>query len=111
MPFDHLGRRQAGPQRDVVEIGTFDGRTTLNLAINTPEDVTISTLDLPPDMATAARQAATLGKKGHVFGIGPEIAYIKGAGEYLLDGRVIKEFAAEDRPSGWTAVVTLSRPF
>jgi len=73
---------------------------------------TADTVDrLPPDQATAARQAPTLGQKGHVFGIGPEIAYIKGAGEYLLDGRVMKEFAAEDRPSGWTAVVTLSRPF
>ena len=38
--------------RDVVEIGTFDGRTTLNLAINSAPDVTFNTLDLPPDMAT-----------------------------------------------------------
>ena len=38
--------------RDVVEIGTFDGRTTLNLAINTPPDVVVNTLDLPPEMAT-----------------------------------------------------------
>lgn len=37
---------------DVVEIGTFDGRTTLNLAINTPPDVVVNTLDLPPEMAT-----------------------------------------------------------
>ena len=37
---------------DVVEIGTFDGRTTLNLAINTPADVVVNTLDLPPEMAT-----------------------------------------------------------
>ena len=40
------------PGRDVVEIGTFDGRTTLNLAINTPADVVVNTLDLPPEMAT-----------------------------------------------------------
>ena len=38
--------------RDVVEIGTFDGRTTLNLAINAAPGVTINTLDLPPEMAT-----------------------------------------------------------
>ena len=38
--------------REVVEIGTFDGRTTLNLAINTPPDVVVNTLDLPPEMAT-----------------------------------------------------------
>jgi len=40
------------PDCDVVEIGTFDGRTTLNLAINTPPDVVVNTLDLPPEMTT-----------------------------------------------------------
>ena len=40
------------PDCDVVEIGTFDGRTTLNLAINTRPDVVVNTLDLPPEMAT-----------------------------------------------------------
>jgi len=40
------------PGRDVVEIGTFDGRTTLNLAINTRPDIIVNTLDLPPEMAT-----------------------------------------------------------
>jgi hypothetical protein len=32
----------------VVEIGTYDGRTTLNLAVNAPE-TRVVTLDLPPD--------------------------------------------------------------
>lgn len=40
----------AGTQ--VVEIGTFDGRTTLNLAVNAPPDTIVNTLDLPPEMAT-----------------------------------------------------------
>lgn len=31
------------------EIGTFDGRTTLNMAANTPEETLIYTLDLPRD--------------------------------------------------------------
>ena len=35
---------------DIVEIGTFDGRTTLNLAINAPAQSTVFTLDLPPDL-------------------------------------------------------------
>jgi SAM-dependent methyltransferase len=39
--------RKAQPRR-CFEIGTFDGRTTLNLAANAPEDATIVTLDLPP---------------------------------------------------------------
>jgi predicted O-methyltransferase YrrM len=31
----------------LFEIGTFDGRTTLNLAANSPEDAVVYTLDLP----------------------------------------------------------------
>jgi len=35
--------------RNVVEIGTYDGNTTLNLAANLPDDGRISTIDLPPN--------------------------------------------------------------
>ncbi len=59
----------------------------------------------------AARQQATLGQKGHIYGIGPEYAYIHGAGDYLLEGRLMKEFGSETRPKGFTGVVTLSKPF
>jgi len=37
----------------IVEIGTFDGRTTLNLAVNAPAQTPVFTLDLPPDEAAA----------------------------------------------------------
>lgn len=37
----------------IIEIGTFDGRTALNLAINAPSDATIATLDLPADQEPA----------------------------------------------------------
>jgi len=41
--------------RVLLEIGTFDGNTTLQMAHNSPEDARIYTLDLPPDGdATAA---------------------------------------------------------
>ena len=59
----------------------------------------------------AAREAATLDEKGRVFGVGPEIAYIHGAGDYLVEGRVMREFGAQTRPKGFTAFVTLSKPF
>ena len=36
----------------IVEIGTFDGRTTLNMAMNSPPDASIITLDLPPGEKT-----------------------------------------------------------
>ena len=40
--------RFTGPKR-ILEIGTFDGNTTLNLAANSPPDAVITTVDLPPD--------------------------------------------------------------
>ena len=38
--------------RSLFEIGTFDGRTTLALAMNAPDDAIVHTLDLPPRTAT-----------------------------------------------------------
>jgi len=35
--------------QEIVEIGTFDGRTTLNLAANSAPHLAVFTLDLPPD--------------------------------------------------------------
>jgi hypothetical protein len=41
------------PGSEIIEIGTFDGRTALNLAVNAPEGVAIATLDLPANQPTA----------------------------------------------------------
>lgn len=37
--------------KKVFEFGTYNGMTTLQLALNTPEDTKIYTLDIPPEMA------------------------------------------------------------
>lgn len=37
------------PGDEIIEIGTFDGRTTLNLAINAPDTARVYTLDLPAE--------------------------------------------------------------
>lgn len=37
---------------NLFEIGTFDGRTTINLALNSPANCRIYTLDLPPGVET-----------------------------------------------------------
>lgn len=47
----------------IFEIGTFDGRTTLNLAVNAP-GCTVFTLDLPPDGST--RFAVESGEKHYI---------------------------------------------
>ncbi|MBC8229434.1 class I SAM-dependent methyltransferase [bacterium] len=40
------------PGTYIFEIGTFDGRTTINLALNAPKSCVVSTLDLPPNKET-----------------------------------------------------------
>lgn len=40
--------RHRQPRR-ILEIGTFEGNTTLNLAANSPPDALVTTVDLPPD--------------------------------------------------------------
>jgi predicted O-methyltransferase YrrM len=49
--------------RAVFEIGTFRGRSALNFALNSPDDCTVYTLDLPPEArstAGASREDARL---------------------------------------------------
>jgi predicted O-methyltransferase YrrM len=48
-----LAAADVPPGSEIVEIGTFDGRTALNLAINARPGVSIATLDLPADQASA----------------------------------------------------------
>lgn len=44
--------RNCAPGSAIFEIGTFDGRTSINLAMNSPASCPVYTLDLPPDVAT-----------------------------------------------------------
>jgi predicted O-methyltransferase YrrM len=48
-----LAARATPSGSEIIEIGTFDGRTALNLAINAPAGVSIATLDLPADQPSA----------------------------------------------------------
>lgn len=43
--------------RIIFEIGTFDGRTTLNMARNSPDETKIYTIDLPKDETSTATLA------------------------------------------------------
>jgi predicted O-methyltransferase YrrM len=53
--------------KTIFEMGTFDGRTTLNLALNSAPDAQIWTLDLP---------AGELGKTRHALA-GTEVEYVR----------------------------------
>jgi hypothetical protein len=46
---------RAETDSEIIEIGTFDGRTSLNLAVNAPAHARVVTLDLPANHATAYR--------------------------------------------------------
>jgi hypothetical protein len=59
----------------VLEIGTFDGRTTLNLALNAPPHCRIYTLDLPP--GTKTRFALESGERHMVDKPAPGLRYEK----------------------------------
>jgi SAM-dependent methyltransferase len=56
----------------IVEIGTFNGNTALNLAVNSPDDATVVTIDLPPtwngglaiDVPQGAKNVTDRGKIG-----------------------------------------------
>ena len=48
-----LAASEAPSGSEIIEIGTFDGRTALNLAINAPNDVSVATLDLPAGQPSA----------------------------------------------------------
>lgn len=81
---------QRAPCR-LFEIGTFDGRTTLNLAANSPNEAKVFTLDLPaaprsippgldPDDLRFARASAsgTLGRRFHGTVEAPKIVQLIG---------------------------------
>ncbi|GAB3264477.1 SphA family protein [Chitinimonas naiadis] len=76
--------------------------------VQTTED---SRSETPQDPAVLARQGLTLGAKGHVYGLGVQFAYLQGGGDYLVDGRLLQEFGAKDRPEGTTFVLNLTKPF
>ncbi len=48
----NLIAQEASDDTNIFEIGTFDGRTSLNLAFSSPETCKIYTLDLKPEMST-----------------------------------------------------------
>jgi len=102
---------------DLALMKSINDSTRLGLSGYAVDQLTRDTTDLSPtDFAARgtafdAREESTLGQKGRVFAAGPEVAYIHGAGDYLVEGRIMKEFDAQTRPKGFTAFLTLSKPF
>lgn len=54
--------------------------------------------------------ALTVDRKGHVYGVGPDLAWIKGAEDALVEVKVIREFSSAFRPEGTALWMTASFP-
>ncbi len=57
--------RALKPER-IFEIGTFDGRTTLNMAANAPHSAIVYTLDLPESEVASTELAIALGDERYI---------------------------------------------
>jgi hypothetical protein len=102
---------------DLAIMKSVSESTRVGLSAYAVDQLNKDTTSLTPaefaakDPAFQAREEATLDQKGRIFGVGPEWAYIHGAGDYLLEARILKEFGAQTRPKGFTGFVSLSKPF
>ncbi len=57
-----------------------------------------------------AKSALATGNRTSVNAIGPAVAWLKNGGEFLLEGKFIKEFNAKNRTEGEAFWLTLSKP-
>ena len=58
----------------------------------------------------AAQLAAATGNRTSVNAVGPAVAWLKNGGEFLLEGKFLKEFKAKNRTEGDAFWLTLSKP-
>jgi predicted O-methyltransferase YrrM len=65
--------------RGIFEFGTFNGNTTLQIALNMEEDCTLFTLNLPPDHGNTQLESSAQDKRVH-----PSVA---GSGQAFRDER------------------------
>ncbi|MDE2077415.1 MAG: transporter [Burkholderiales bacterium] len=66
------------------------------------------TLDCSQSASTMA--AVATGNKTSVDAVGPAVAWLKNGGDFLLEGKFMKEFNAKNRTEGKAFWLTLSKP-
>jgi hypothetical protein len=84
----------------VVEIGTFDGRTTLNLGVNAPAETPVFTLDLPP--ADVAAYALAPGERQYVDKPRPGARFRAAAPPWDAAARRITQLAGDSATFDWS---------
>lgn len=86
---------------EIVEIGTFDGRTTLNLAANSAAHLAVFTLDLPPD--AASRFALAPGERAFVEKPRSGRHFVEATGEWAAPARRITQLFGDSATFDWSA--------
>ncbi|HUI95045.1 MAG TPA: class I SAM-dependent methyltransferase [Xanthobacteraceae bacterium] len=88
------------PGELIVEIGTFDGRTTLNLAINAPAESRVVTLDLPP--ADRALYALAPGERQYVDKPQPGARFRAAAAPWAAAAQRITQLLGDSATFDWS---------
>ena len=86
---------------EIVEIGTFDGRTTLNMAVNAPAHLHVFTLDLPPD--TAPKFDLAPGERAYVEKPRSGRRFLEAPPEWAHAARRITQLMGDSAAFDWSA--------
>jgi hypothetical protein len=86
---------------EIIEIGTFDGRTTLNLTLNSPPHLAVFTLDLPPD--AAPKFALAPGERAFVEKPRSGRHFIEATGEWAAPAARITQLFGDSATFDWSA--------
>jgi hypothetical protein len=86
---------------EIIEIGTFDGRTTLNLSINAPAHLSVFTLDLPPD--TAPKFDLAPGERAFVEKPRSGRNFVEAPPEWALPAKRITQMFGDSATFDWSA--------
>src|SRR5262245_7809855 len=85
---------------EIIEIGTLDGRTTINLAINAPQTAGVCTLDLPPDQPTQFQLAP--GERHFVDKPAPGARFRSCSGPWASDAARIVQLIGDSATFDWS---------
>jgi predicted O-methyltransferase YrrM len=86
---------------EITEIGTFDGRTTLNLALNASPHLPVFTLDLPPD--ATSKFALAPGERAFVEKPRSGRHFVEAAAEWAEPARRITQLFGDSATFDWSA--------
>jgi len=86
---------------EIVEIGTFDGRTTLNFAINSASHLAVFTLDLPPD--TTPKFALAPGERAYVEKLRSWQHFLEAAPQWAGPSKRITQAFGDSATFEWSA--------